>query len=301
MKKKLPAFSIYCGDLLKDKNFLACDGEAKALWVWMLVHLHDMPDRGEFRLAPDLPPMTTAAIANLLTYPITKFETLLYQLDSNGVTTRVDGAIANRRMVRERKLHEIRSESGKKGMEARWQNHNKPITNELQNITSSSSSSSSSSDLSSDSDSDSEEKKKEKREKKEGITTTKVVGPPVAKSARAWEAYSTAFHQRYKTAPPPNARSFSLLCQLVDRLGIEEAPAVAAFYVNHNGTFYVERMHPVTLLVQDAEKLRTEWVTGRRMTRVEARSAEQGDAMREQVHRVRKLMQGGGYGPTRSS
>src|SRR5262249_35154800 len=58
----------------------------------------------------------------------------------------------------------------------------------------------------------------------------------------------------------------SMLCKLVEKLGTEEAPAVAAFYVTHQGQFYVTKMHPVNLLLTDAEKLRTEWATGRQMT-----------------------------------
>lgn len=38
---------------------------------------------------------------------------------------------------------------------------------------------------------------------------------------------------------------------------------MAAFYVTHRSSWYAEKMHPVNLLLQDAEKLRTEWATGR--------------------------------------
>ncbi len=133
-KKIMPSFNLYCGDLLKDKNFMACDGKAKALWVWMLVHLHDMPLRGEFRLRADLPPMDNQSIANLLSYPIAEFESLLSQMDSNGVTERIAGAIANRRMVRERQLHEIKSKAGIKGNEVRWQTDSTLFPDDSQNI-----------------------------------------------------------------------------------------------------------------------------------------------------------------------
>jgi len=55
----------------------------------------------------------------------------------------------------------------------------------------------------------------------------------------------------------------AMLCKLVDKLGAEEAPLVAAFYVTHRSSWYAEKMHPVNLLLADAEKLRTEWATGR--------------------------------------
>ncbi len=132
--KKQPAFHLYTGDLLKDKNFLACGGEAQALWSLMLIHLHDMPLRGEFRLAPDMPPMDYQTIANLIAYPIAKFEELISQILHNRVASVIDGAIANRRMVRERQLSEIRSEAGQKGNILRWHKDNNGVANESQNI-----------------------------------------------------------------------------------------------------------------------------------------------------------------------
>ena len=42
---------------------------------------------------------------------------------------------------------------------------------------------------------------------------------------------------------------------------------VAAFFVGHQNGLYVSAMHPVNLMLRDAEKLRTEWATGRQTTR----------------------------------
>jgi hypothetical protein len=50
---------------------------------------------------------------------------------------------------------------------------------------------------------------------------------------------------------------------------------VAAFYLTHNGQRYVAAMHPVGLLLMDAEKIRTEWATGQRMTSTAARQIDQ--------------------------
>lgn len=133
--KKLPALHLYCGDLLKDKNFLACTADAQALWCLMLVHLHDMPLRGEFRLGSEMPPMSNKEIAHLLNYPLTNFQKLLYQIEAKGVSSRLDGALTNRRMVRERQLAEMRSKAGKKGMASRYQKANKCLTQEQQNLT----------------------------------------------------------------------------------------------------------------------------------------------------------------------
>ena len=49
---------------------------------------------------------------------------------------------------------------------------------------------------------------------------------------------------------------------------------VAAFFVASSNKFYVTKGHSIGLLLADAEKLRTEWATGRAMTDAEARQAD---------------------------
>ncbi len=94
------------------------------------------------------------------------------------------------------------------------------------------------------------------------------------KSAGIWEAYRSAYRHRYGVDPVRN-RSVNIgLCQVIDKLGAEDAPAVAAYYVTHNGQWYVTKMHPVNLLVVDAEKLRTEWATNRQVTTTQARQVD---------------------------
>ncbi|MHB1643168.1 MAG: YdaU family protein [Acidithiobacillus sp.] len=105
----------------------------------------------------------------------------------------------------------------------------------------------------------------EYRRKEEKIATgvrrrTSVASEPAPTTA-TWEAYSQAYQGRYGTAPVRNQKVNGQLANLIKRLGQDEAPAVAAFFVNHNGRFYVQGMHQVDLLLRDAEKLRTEWVT----------------------------------------
>jgi len=106
-----------------------------------------------------------------------------------------------------------------------------------------------------------------------------------------WEAYATAYLVRYKMPPVRNATVNACIVQFVKRIGIVEAPQVAAFYVGHNNAFYVRKGHSVSPMLSDAEKLRTEWATGRKITGLEARSAEQKDAVREQVKRVAENME----------
>lgn len=80
--------------------------------------------------------------------------------------------------------------------------------------------------------------------------------------AVVWGAYSEGYKERYGKEPVRNARANALCAQLVKRLGAEDAPLVAAFYVAHPNPYYQQRGHALTSLVADAEKLHTEWSTG---------------------------------------
>lgn len=102
------------------------------------------------------------------------------------------------------------------------------------------------------------------------------------KSNETWEAYSGAYVKRYGCLPTRNAKMNSILCQLVTDIGIENAPMVAEFYLTHQGRFYTESLHPVNLLLRDAQKLLTELKTGSMMTATQARQAD-GKAARGQV------------------
>lgn len=83
------------------------------------------------------------------------------------------------------------------------------------------------------------------------------------KTGATWEAYRAAYSQRYKVEPVTSAKVNGQLARLVDRLGAVEAPQVARFYVEHPGAFYGSKAHTTEWLLKDAEKLRTEWASGR--------------------------------------
>lgn len=129
---------------------------------------------------------------------------------------------------------------------------------------------------------------KPEKKKKKSCDEGKPVAP--AKSAETWDAYSKAYQNRYLVEPARNQKTNSLLCQLVDRLGASEAPAVAAFYLTHNSPLYVRCRHPPNMLVNDAEGLRTQWLTGKKSTTSEVKQAELQDDAREQVKRVEAML-----------
>jgi hypothetical protein len=90
-----------------------------------------------------------------------------------------------------------------------------------------------------------------------------------------WEAYAEAYGSRYGEKPPRNSRNMGLCKNFVARMPAEDATEVARFYLTHNDTYYVKSLHPLSLMLRDAEKLRTEWKVGRQMTTQNARQIEQ--------------------------
>ena len=114
---------------------------------------------------------------------------------------------------------------------------------------------------------------------------------------KTWTAYSDAYFDRYGTEPVRNAQINSQVKNFVKRLGHEEAPHVAGFYVRSNSSFYVQRLHTFGNLVTDAEKVRTEWATGRSMTATRARQIDKTQANSSVVEEALALM-GGNYAKT---
>lgn len=91
---------------------------------------------------------------------------------------------------------------------------------------------------------------------------------------QTWKAYSDAYFDRYGVEPVRNAKVNANVKQLVQRLGYSESPHVAAFFVGSNNSYYTSRMHAVDCIVKDAEKLRTEWATGHRVTQARAKQMD---------------------------
>lgn len=93
-------------------------------------------------------------------------------------------------------------------------------------------------------------------------------------SIATWDAYSHAYEKRYGAKPVRNAKVNGMLSQFVKRLGVSEAPLVAAFYLTHNDSYYVKNGHQINLMLQNAEKLRMEWFTGQKITGTKANQIE---------------------------
>lgn len=111
-----------------------------------------------------------------------------------------------------------------------------------------------------------------------GSRIAALAAPVASPNSETWEAYCQAYAQRYGTEPKRNATVNAQVAQVVKRLGAEEAPHVAAWYVLHNNAYYVSRGHSVAALLSDCEKLRTEWATGNRITATKARQLDKTQA-----------------------
>ena len=82
-----------------------------------------------------------------------------------------------------------------------------------------------------------------------------------------WQAYRAAYVERYKTAPIRNAPTSSKIKAFVQRIGHEESPLVAAFYVEKvNEQFVLRKTHDVGTLLANAEGYRTQWATNSAIT-----------------------------------
>lgn len=75
-----------------------------------------------------------------------------------------------------------------------------------------------------------------------------------------WAAYSQAYIDRYGVKPVRNAVVNANVKSLVNRLGFEQAPLVAAWYVENVREQFVEKnSHSVGVLVSQAEGYHTQW------------------------------------------
>lgn len=86
-----------------------------------------------------------------------------------------------------------------------------------------------------------------------------------------WMAYSAEYAIKYGIPPIRNAKLNTNVKSFVQRIGHDEAPAVAAFFVSRVSDAYVVRkMHEFGLLLSSAESYRTQWATNQAMTSTRA-------------------------------
>ncbi|MBN3770723.1 hypothetical protein [Burkholderia sp. Se-20378] len=74
----------------------------------------------------------------------------------------------------------------------------------------------------------------------------------VVPSTAAWDAFSAAYKKRYGVEPLRNARVNVALKKVVESVGGDKAPLLAAHYLTMGG-FYVQCQHDATILVRDIQ------------------------------------------------
>lgn len=119
-----------------------------------------------------------------------------------------------------------------------------------------------------------------------------------ASCRETWKSYSDAYFTRYGTEPVRNATVNTQVKSFVKRIGAEESPHVAAFFVQSNSAFYVQRGHTFGNLLVEAEKLRTEWATGRSMTATRARQIDSSEANFSAVGEAMKILEAQSHAET---
>lgn len=126
-----------------------------------------------------------------------------------------------------------------------------------------------------------EEKKRKEEEIKEvkppdsdaGQLEVKKQPPNTDLNRKIWESYRTAFAARYGVEPVRNAATNSKVAQLGHRLG-QDAPDIVSFYLGHNESFYLKKVHDIGLCLKDAESLHTQWKRGQKVTTQDVKRLE---------------------------
>ncbi len=285
---KLPYMPLYVADYLRDTRCLALP--TRGAWMDMLCALWNAPKRG-------LKKLTLDGWAGEVGRPSSEVSLAIIDLEQNrvGKIIRKKNAenveeitIMSLRMIRDEAL---RKRKAKQKQDQRDKRMSPPLSHPCpQNVEAMSPGYIRVRSQSQKSESEEESGEEKKEERKTKICGQVKTVPAVAKSTATWHAYATAYRARYGVEPVRNQKTNALLCQLVDRLGVTDAPTVAEFYLSHNSPLYVRGRHPPNLLVRDAEGLRTQWATGTKATSTEIRQAEVQDDAREQVKRVEAML-----------
>lgn len=192
---KLPSFQFYPGDWLRDSALRAVSLAARGLWMDLLCLMWDSPSRGVLATAPRRP-YSVEQIARMAGCSTDEAGALLEELKSVGVcSTRKDGAIYSRRMVRDERE---RIAGRLRVAEHRRKSNpiNKTVTGGVTQMYTPSSSSSSSSS--------SEEEKEEKR-----VTNAPPVGPPKPPTLEdEFEQIWAAYPSKGRTRRPLSEQNF---------------------------------------------------------------------------------------------
>jgi hypothetical protein len=138
------------------------------------------------------------------------------------------------------------------------------------------------------------------KESKQRVTESKVadvVGtasrrpPKKAKDKPAgsvvWDAYRSAYLQRYNCEPIRNAAINSICKRLHEAVG-DEAVVLVQHYVSMNKRFYLEKSHPLSTCLADIQAIKTAYTTGKTMTYQQVKELENRQTAKETADEVQQ-------------
>lgn len=111
-----------------------------------------------------------------------------------------------------------------------------------------------------------------------------------AKTFKPWANYAMTYRRRYGVWPIWNAKTAGQFGQLVDRVGADLAPGVAAYYLSINSQYYVTKGHPAGLLLADCETIAMQMQTGQQMTATRARQMDGTQANASAADEAKRLL-----------
>ena len=97
---------------------------------------------------------------------------------------------------------------------------------------------------------------------------------PNPANVATWKAYTAAYRDRYGVLPAANAKTRGQAASLVRMVGADLAPDLAAYYLTHNGGFFVQCRHDFGLLLKWYQQILTDMQRGEQMTQTKARQTE---------------------------
>lgn len=110
-----PAFQFYPDDWLSETGLRLCSLAARGLWMDCLCIAFNSPERGVLR-KQNGSKVESKELAKMVGASLAETEALLAELSASGVASKTqDGAIYNRRMVRDEHIRQVRSEAGSMG------------------------------------------------------------------------------------------------------------------------------------------------------------------------------------------
>lgn len=105
-----------------------------------------------------------------------------------------------------------------------------------------------------------------------------------------WNAYRAAYELKYGVKPLRNAKVNANVKELVKRIGRNDAPLLAAWYVANVRDAYVVRMsHDMATLLSGAESYYTQWQRGQALTHTAAKELDQNAAQADAIEQAAQM------------